>query len=259
MRIITFSDLHLEFGIDFKPPEDSAADLMVLAGDLITFRDYDPLSRFLDGWHKPVIFVAGNHEYYTNTTMHNEAEKFQQWLVTAHPNVYFLQDQPVTIDGVHFFGGTMWTDFLDGSEKAMIEARAQMNDFRLIKIGDYISLTPHYTTKLHDQFVEKLIAWLKSPLQGKRVVVTHHAPVINPVTKYGGSLLAPAFNSTDMIVVIDQYQPDLWIYGHTHECDDHYRGKTRIISNQRGYQHHGGQYECENMFDPAGKPINLDD
>ena len=31
---------------------------MVLAGDVITFRDYDPLSRFLEGWNKPVIFVA---------------------------------------------------------------------------------------------------------------------------------------------------------------------------------------------------------
>ena len=58
MKIITFSDLHLEFGIDFRSPEDSAADVMVLAGDIITFRDYDPLSRFLESWHKPVIFVA---------------------------------------------------------------------------------------------------------------------------------------------------------------------------------------------------------
>lgn len=259
MKIITFSDLHLEFGIDFTVPEDSLADVMILAGDIITFCDYAPLSRFLESWHKPVIFVAGNHEYYTNTTMQDEAGKFQQWLVTAHPNVHFLEDQPITIDGVHFFGGTMWTDFLGGSEKVMLEARAQMNDFRLIRISGHISLTPHYTTKLHDQFVEKLMDWFKSPLQGKRVVVTHHAPVINPVTKYAGSLLAPAFNSTDMIDVIAQYQPDLWIYGHTHECDDHYRGKTRIISNQLGYQHHGGQYECENMFAPTGKPIVLDE
>ena len=78
----------------------------------------------------------------------------------------------------------MWTDFLDGSEKAMLEARAQMNDFRLIKIRDNISLTPHYTTKLHDQFVEKLMDWFESPVQGKHVVVTHHAPVINPATKW---------------------------------------------------------------------------
>ncbi len=257
MNIIAFSDLHLEFGIDFKPPEDAATDLMVLAGDIFTFRDYNPLSRFLAGWNKPVIFVAGNHEYYTGSPMQDEAEKFQQWLMADFPHVHFLQNQSITIDGVHFFGGTMWTDFLGGSEKAMREAMAQMNDFRLIKMRDHLSITPYYTTKLHEQFVEKLKDWLDSPLQGKRVVVTHHAPIINPATKYTGSLLTPAFNSTDMIHVIDQYQPDLWIYGHTHECDDHYRGKTRIISNQRGYQHHASQHECENMFDPAGKPIDL--
>lgn len=257
MKIITFSDLHLEFGNEVKPPKDSAADVMVLAGDIITFRDYDPLCCFLKGWHKPVIFIAGNHEFYTNTDMHSEAEKFQKWLTRTHPNVHFLQDQTITIDGVHFFGGTMWTYFLGRSERAMLEAMTQMNDFRLIKIREGISLTPHYTTQLHDQFVEKLIYWLKSPMRGKRVVVTHHAPVINPVTKYRGSLLEPAFNSTDMIEIIDQYQPDLWIYGHTHECDDHCRGKTRIISNQRGYQGHGLQYECQNSFDPEGKPIDL--
>lgn len=258
MRIITFSDLHLEFGINFIPPENSSADIMVLAGDIITFRDYAPFSHLLQEWRKPVIFVAGNHEFYTNTNMHTETEKFLQWLADAHPNVHFLQDQSITIDGVQFFAGTMWTDFLGGSEKAMLEARAQMNDFRLIKMGDGISLTPHYTTKLHEQFVEKLLDWFQSPIDGKRVVVTHHAPVINPLTKHTGSLLTPAFNSTDMIAIIDHYQPDLWIYGHTHECDDQYRKKTRIISNQLGYQLYGGQYECEYNFDPTGKAIDLD-
>lgn len=258
MKIITFSDLHLEFGIDLKPPRNSSADVMVLAGDIITFRDYGPLSRFLKDWQKPVIFVAGNHEFYTHTNMHAETDKFQAWISNTHPNVHFLRDNSITIKKTHFFGGTMWTDFLGGSEKAMREAMAHMNDFRLIKMGDGISLTPHYTTKLHSQFVEKLLEWFQQPLSGKRIVVTHHAPVINPITKYRGSPLTPAFNSTDMIEIIDQYQPDLWIYGHTHEGDDHFRGKTRIISNQRGYQHNAIQYECEDNFDAEGKLLNIE-
>ena len=36
MKIITYSDLHLEFGTDFMPLADSCADLMILAGDIIT-------------------------------------------------------------------------------------------------------------------------------------------------------------------------------------------------------------------------------
>ena len=257
MKIITYSDLHMEFGSIIKPPEDSFADLMILAGDLINFRNYKPLDLFLERWKRPVIFVAGNHEYYTNTNMHTEAARFQDWLSNNHPNVHFLQDRSITIDGVHFFGGTMWTDFLGGSEQAMHQAQAQMNDFRLIKMEDGVSLTPQYTTKLHSQFVEKLLQWFKQSLSGKRIVVTHHAPVIKPMTKYIGSLLSPAFNSTDMIEIITQYQPDLWIYGHTHECDDHYFEKTRIISNQSGYPSYVQKYKCGKDFDPSGKPLNI--
>ena len=44
-----------------------------------------------------------------------------------------------------------------------------------------------------------------------------------------------AFNSLDMTDIIKKHQPDLWVYGHTHECDDQTIGKTRIISNQLGY------------------------
>ena len=64
MKIITYSDLHLEFGSNFKPPKNSDADLMILAGDIITFKNFKPLSDFLSDWKKPVLFIAGNHEYY---------------------------------------------------------------------------------------------------------------------------------------------------------------------------------------------------
>jgi hypothetical protein len=36
--------------------------------------------------------------------------------------------------------------------------------------------------------------------------------------KYKGGPLTPAFNSLDMVVVIETHQPALWVYGHTHEC-----------------------------------------
>lgn len=69
MKIINYSDLHLEFGTDFRPPRNSDADLMILAGDIITFRDFAPLGRFLEKWKKPMLYVAGNHEYYTKCPM----------------------------------------------------------------------------------------------------------------------------------------------------------------------------------------------
>jgi predicted phosphodiesterase len=47
MKIISYSDLHLEFGQNFQPPSDSDADVMILAGDIITFRNFKPLGWML--------------------------------------------------------------------------------------------------------------------------------------------------------------------------------------------------------------------
>ena len=256
MKIITFSDLHLEFGVEFLLPSAGDADLMILAGDTIVFRDLLPLDKLLAGWNKPVIYIAGNHEFYTRTPMWEETEKFKNWLAQYHPKVIFLQDEAVSLNGVHFFGGTMWTDFSGGNAMAMLDARWQMQDYQQIMEEDNYVLTPEYTVKLHEVFVRKLVAWFGEVLTGPRVVITHHAPVINPKTKHHKSPLVPAFNSLDMMEILKTYQPALWIYGHTHECDDHWFGNTRIISNQRGYPWGQGDFESKG-FDPEGIPQYL--
>lgn len=245
MKIITYSDLHLEFGLEFYPPAHSDADVMILAGDIFTFRDTAPLDRFLAEWEKPVIFVAGNHEYYHGHPMERAELDFQYWLAAHHPHVSFLQNEAVEIGGVHFFGGTMWTDFDQANQKAMINAMQQMNDYRCIKITEGKALTPADTLALHEAFVAALTAWFEQDLVGERVVISHHAPVFNPRTRHGDSLLRYAFNSLDMEPLIRQYQPALWVYGHTHECDDQRIGRTRILSNQLGYEdRRRGGFEC---------------
>lgn len=256
MKLLIYSDLHLEFGSYFRLPEDTDADLLVLAGDIITFRDYSPLDRLLQDWDKPVLYVTGNHEYYTRSPMDEENEVFKKWIGDHHKNVTFLQDEAVSIGGVHFFGGTMWTDFNGRDLQAMEFAHYQMNDFKLIKKADFAPFLPSDTLKLHEHYVEKLLAWFAVNLDGPRVVISHHAPVINPKTQYTGSPLMPAFNSLDMQDIIEKYQPDLWLYGHTHECDDQTVGKTRIVSNQLGYPDRRGGYECAG-FDGRGKEIEI--
>lgn len=259
MKIITYSDLHLEFGVDFTPPATDA-DVMILAGDICVLKDYDPLDRFLARWKKPVLYVTGNHEYYTRSPMTEGDVSFKAWLAKTHPHVHLLQDQAVTINGVHFFGGTMWTDFSGGDRRAMDFAERNMNDFRLIQTENGYLFTAADSISLHNAFVKKLTAWFEMPLSGPRVVITHHAPVINPNTKYRDSDLSPAFNSLDMVEVIEKYQPTLWVYGHTHECDRQMIGKTTIISNQRGYPntHIKGDFECLD-FDEAGAPFIVTD
>lgn len=250
MKIIIYSDLHLEkpFSNKFKPPKDSHADLMILAGDIINFDDFEPLKRFLEGWNKPVIFVAGNHEYYTKKPMLEGEERFFDFIKTHQPNIAWLYNDSLTISNAEFFGGTMWTNFAH-SPLAIMTAKQQMNDYRWIYKSKTRRLQPEDTIKFHNEFNQKLISWLEENKDKKRVVITHHAPCRNPNSKFKGSALEPAFNSLEMVAIIEKYQPELWIYGHTHECDDQIIGKTRIVSNQFGYAGRLGNPECEG-FDP---------
>lgn len=258
MKIITYSDLHLEFGSDFLPAQDNDADVMILAGDIGVLNDYKPIERFLSAWKKPALYVTGNHEYYTRNPMTIEAESLKDWLAQRHPNVRLLLDESAAIDGVNFFGGTMWTDFSGGDRKAMNFAANGMNDFRLIRTENHDVLTPAHTIELHKAFVGSLVEWFEKPLSGPRVVITHHAPIINPNTKYRESELSPAFTSLDMEDIIAKYQPALWVYGHTHECNRQTIGKTQIISNQLGYPNpYESGYECTG-FDVTGAAVIVD-
>jgi len=256
MRIITYSDLHLEFGSGWTLPSEADGDLMILAGDIVMLRDYDPLDRLLQKWKKPVLYVTGNHEYYTQRPMNEEDDRFKAWLEANHPHVKLLLDEEISIGGVNFFGGTMWTNFNGGDLRAMETARSQMNDFRLIYNPDQTIFSPADAVELHNDFASKLLNWFGKDLRGPRVVVSHNAPVINPNSKCKGSSLAPAFTSLDMVEIIGNHQPDLWVYGHTHECDHQTIGGTRIISNQLGYPNNSGGFECKD-FDEAGLPIEV--
>ncbi len=257
MKIITYSDLHLEFGSGWALPHDLDADLMILAGDAITFKDYSPRSKFLTDWEKHVLYITGNHEYYTRTPRDAEEEAFKKWLATNHPNITFLRNEFISIDGIHFFGGTMWTNFCGADAQAMEIAEHQINDFRLIKNPDFSPFKPVDTLELHDRYVINLLKWFESDLVGPRVVISHHAPVINPCTQFTDSPLTPAFNSLDMLDIIEKYQPALWVYGHTHECDDQMINDTRIISNQLGYPNNLGGFECAD-FDESGKLVEVE-
>ncbi len=98
---------------------------MILAGDIVTLRDYEPLDQILRKWKKPVLYVTGNHEYYTQRPMNEEDRRFRVWLKAKYPHVKPLLDEEVSIGGVNIFGGTMWTDFNGGDLRAMETALSQ--------------------------------------------------------------------------------------------------------------------------------------
>jgi hypothetical protein len=108
-------------------------------------------------------------------------------------------------------------------------ARSQMNDYRFIYNLDETPFTPPDSIALHKNFASKFLNWLGKDLSGPRVIISRNAPVINPNSKYKGGPLTSAFECLAMIEIIGTHQPSLWVYGHTHKCDDQTIGRTRII------------------------------
>jgi predicted phosphodiesterase len=230
MKLHILSDLHTEFA-DFDPPETDA-DLVILAGDI----GVGPgglnwaARRFPD---RPVIYVPGNHEFYGHDISLTETLGAE-----APENITVLNDDLLVLDGVRFLGCTLWTDFrLHGEGEAWFarqRARQSMNDFVRIGNGER-SFRPEDSVVLHEASRAWLVSQFEQEFNGPTVVVTHHLPASTSIAKrFTNDSLNPAFASS-LECLIEEYQPTLWIHGHTHEPFDYELFETRVICNPRGY------------------------
>jgi predicted phosphodiesterase len=250
MKINLLSDLHLDLTNTYKP-ENSDADVIVLAGDIADGANGILLAR--EAWpEQEIVYVPGNHEFYRHdrVLMLDEMRK-----VAKRHGVYLLDGQ--SHDRLFFFSGhvilgcTLWTDFcLYGESQkrnALNRGYMSLNDFYRIKENGQ-AFTPERSTELH----QKAVAWLKNHLNFeyvedawkeavasscKMIVVSHHAPSMKSVSEqYKDNLLTACFASNlDELVS----KADLWLHGHTHNSADYRIGKARVVSNPRGYEKYG--------------------
>lgn len=244
MKIWVLSDLHIESCRWDLPDPRPDYDVLVAAGDILT-----PFSKGVE-WlavraqGKPVIYVPGNHEWYSprnNFTIPEEKERAAELAVSF--GIHLLMTSSVVIDGVRFLGTTLWTDYdLHGDrEYSMKVARLGMNDHRLIfPVYQGVPLAPEMARDWH--LAER--SWLeesltKKPTEGgpfqKTVVITHHSPHASSVhKKYSGDPFNPAYHS-DLSLLVEGGGADLWIHGHTHSSFDYVAGGTRVVCNPKGY------------------------
>lgn len=258
MKLLVLSDLHLEFGA-FRVDSHAAdaADAVVLAGDI--HKGVHALRWIAESFaRKPVIYVAGNHEFYS----HHWSATLQALREAADKQgTYFLENDVLELHGVRFLGCSLWTDFAYfGQERrtdAMRDYEHGLNDCFMIEASPAAGssrgatvgrLTAAHVLARH----EESIAWLGRELHkgypGKTVVVTHHLPSRRSVAKqYVDDRLTPGFASELPVSLITC--ADLWIHGHAHDsCDYVLQGrerKTRVVANPKGYPRRTAK-GCEN-------------
>jgi predicted phosphohydrolase len=240
MRIQLASDLHLELLERRWPLERLVApvrqaDILVLAGDI--HRGVRAIELFSD-WPVPVLYLAGNHEYYGHLWEQLRIDLRRRARNTV---VHFLDNDVVEIGAVRFLGSTLWADYrVTGHSQAdaMEAAEHAVLDHQQILTRS----GPWRAAQALDDHLQ-CRQWLRGELErgydGRTVVITHHAPhpaSIHP--RFAGNPVNGAFVSdlTDLVG-----QADVWLHGHVHDSFDYRVGPCRVVSNPRGYAYNRRQ------------------
>ena len=236
MKIQIASDLHLEMRRghhpkihDFYPVDDR--DVLVLAGDIATY---------LDAWsfieqelrRSPVIYVPGNHEYYSWQTREfiDEAWKHK---AKQYADLHYLLGEGVTIDGVRFWEAPWYSDFFGRRDPGYLKLIAEsLSDFDR-KYDDFgrWTVTRHLDEHAHQTRLLREQAGMID------VVITHWPPTLHAVApRFQGDALNGYFVN-DREDLVEEIGSQLWISGHVHDPFRRVVGETWCIGNPAGYPH----------------------
>jgi predicted phosphodiesterase len=230
LRVQLLSDFHVEFHRDrgqefIKNLDPTDVDVLVVAGDAGTSMVIGTaLKRLCERYAGvPVLFVAGNHEYYQDDPDGAEGEVRE--VAETHSNLQILDNRTVEVRGVRFAGTTLW--FRDDPMNAAYQRN--LADFEYI--GGFVPWV-YEENRVAEGFLRGMMAFARPP----EVVITHHLPSERCVSpKYKGSTLNRFFVCpiADELPVL----PKMWMYGHTHDPADFEHRGCRFLCNAFGYPH----------------------
>jgi predicted phosphodiesterase len=199
--IYVVSDLHLDHGPFTWPQAALDADLIIVAGDLSDgVFDID----FLQKPGKPLVFVPGNHDFWSVDADRDMVDIYADMKrAAAGTQVHVLWNETVVIEGVRVIGTPLWTDF-GGYHPNLVAAAWEMaRDYRQTNARSWYAnpdnlakhradkmatpyggpdpalkgtLTPLVAYSLHQESVRFIEACLKEDFPGRTILATHMAP-----------------------------------------------------------------------------------
>lgn len=256
-RLLVLADLHMDQwesrlmaphamseAVSRRPKEFEAPDLVVSAGDLAhagTFgwkHGISEVRRSLPG-DTPLLLIPGNHDYYLaeldDAPLRAECEMRK---------ASFGQKAETFLGATRILSCTLWSDGLLFGEEHRAEVlrivQAGLNDYRMIrKPGSPMPITAMDTLSLHEDHLAWLAGRLATRHDGPTVIITHHGP--HPEASLPLDAISAGFVS-DLSEMIEEHQPDAWVFGHTHRPQSAILGKTRIHNVGLGYPDEAAAY-----------------
>lgn len=245
MHILVVADLHLDMWMEagrdpfsaIDPEDWSGIAAVFVAGDLTNKPRVRwkyairHLSKYIDPGR--IYITPGNHDYYDFRL--DGDDRLAD--IATEEGAHFVQKSEFFVGGAKFLCCTLWTDFaLHGDvTTSQATAKTSMNDYRYIRNANagYRRIRPYETAAIHQD--HRL--WLESRLSrqhgGATIVVTHHCPHPQLISKTPGDL--DAVYGSDLTDLIHRHQPTAWFFGHTHYPAEAMVGDTLVRNVSIGY------------------------
>lgn len=246
MKFIPVSDLHLDINsirrdtwVDFD--EDAT---LIVAGDVSNaLHGISYIKRILCKRFKNVVLICGNHEWYSHKCRKSRLNPYAlvQGTVTnipyasamkhspiprlkkhadETPNLYFLDNEMVEIEGTTIYGGTLWFPLLSLSKEEQLNYELLMNDMKF--------LNNRLVDEMHHAFIDSMPKKVD-------IVVSHHLPNKAAFAKESdaNSRFAPFYHANLSDEIINRSK--IWIAGHQHEPIEKIIGNDVLfICNPKG-------------------------
>lgn len=245
MPVLVIADLHLDMWLGTQRDPLStigqdvwaSVDAVIIAGDLCNKPKvrWTPLINHLGRYIAParIYLFPGNHDYYDFRL--DGDDRLAE--ICTNAGAHFSQKSEFVVGGTRFLSCTLWTDFAVYGDpaRAMRIAEADMNDFRYIRLAGagHRRIRPSDTAFIHTYHRGWIEERLAVPFAGRTVVVTHHCPHPDLIADERRDV-DPAYGS-DLVPMIRKYQPDAWLFGHTHKNLEEMVGRTLVRNVSLGY------------------------
>lgn len=261
MKIGYVSDTHMDFfiknNVDKVPAyivstlNPQGGDVLIVAGDISHYNDQ--IKKFLKtmtAFYNHIIFTFGNHELYLVSESQkkkykkdsfNRIRELEDW-VAEETNIYMLNGNTVTIDGITFGGLPHWYDL--PTQGHLDLWNKEINDSNLIYEGkEHIKVDfGYYSEKIstfNTQSFRKEQEEKFSKLRDIDVLVTHICPSIIPEQNtfhgYHDDSGSDLFYMTDDFKRVKQTGAKYVVYGHNHTETKWERDGVKFLTNSIGY------------------------
>jgi len=230
MKIHIVSDLHLKNNANITISKIENCNTIILNGDIGNLYNsyYSDLYNFLKtlcGQYKHVLYIPGNHEYYTVNNCFPETlnilTRRLKRLAVIFKNLFVLDRSYVIINGVCIAGCTLWSDLK-------------------IEIPPFFKIHG-ITTEIYKNMFKRDVKFIKGIINKckrkniKLIMATHYPPSYQ---LYDDNFFHDNYKSlyySNLEYLINKKNIHTWIYGHTHKNKQLTINGTNVVCNQKGH------------------------